>query len=220
MDGRQFKNSIFQEIERVAAALASAKRLEIIDVLSQGERSVDAIAHETDTSIANTSRHLQALRGAGLVRSRRQGQRVIYTIAGPDVVRTYQAIRTLAASVLLEIPRLADDFFADRDGLEPMTMPELSARIDAGDVVVIDVRPPSEFNAGHIAGAVNVPLPDLAARMSEIPAAVPVVAYCRGPYCVLAVEAVHELRLAGRDATRLDVGYPEWRSTGRPTKAG
>lgn len=215
--GREFKDAIFSQLERVAAAFASARRLEIIDLLAQGERPVESIATASGQSVANASRHLQVLRHAGLVTSRRDAQQVIYRLSDPAVVRGYQTLRVLAESRLAEVSQLAGAFFGEVDGAEPIGLDDLQARMGHGDVVVVDVRPEIEFAAGHIDGAVNIPLSGLAERMEELPHDVTVVAYCRGPYCVLAAEAVSRLRDVGYDAARLAAGYPEWQQTGRPT---
>lgn len=215
--GREFKDAMFTQLERVAAAFASSKRLEIVDLLAQGERPVESIASAAGQSVANTSRHLQILRHAGLVTSRREAQQVIYRLSDPVVVRGYQSLRVMAESLLAEVSQLAGAFFGEVDGAEPVSLDALQVRMSQQDVVVVDVRPEIEFAAGHIDGAVNIPLSGLAERIAELPHDVTVVAYCRGPYCVLAAEAVGRLRQAGYDALRLEAGYPEWQQSGKPT---
>ncbi len=216
MRGREFKDAMFTQLERVASALASAKRLEIIDVLAQAERCVEAIAAETGLSVANTSRHLQVLRNAGLLASRRDGQHVIYRLADPAVIEGYGALRSLAGSLVAEVNVLAQAFFGDVDGAQPVAIDDLVERIRTQDVIVIDVRPELEFVAGHIEGATNIPLAKLAARMAELPGDSTIVAYCRGPYCVLAAQAVRQLRQVGYHAAWLEVGFPEWQVAGLP----
>lgn len=220
MQGRDFKDAVYEQFSRVASAFASPKRLEIVDLLVQGPRSVDSIAQQTSMTVTNTSHHLQLLRNAGLVASTRDAQRVVYRIADPSVVDAYRALRQAAEARIAEVRQLAEAFFGEVDGVEPVDMDELLQRADGGDVVVIDVRPAEEFAAGHIAGAVSVPLADLSGRISELPAGATVVAYCRGPYCVLSAEAVRSLRAAGVPARRLPAGVEEWRQAGHRVEAG
>jgi rhodanese-related sulfurtransferase/DNA-binding transcriptional ArsR family regulator len=216
---REFKDAIYGQFARIAAAFGSPKRIEIIDVLAQGERNVETLAGETGLSIANTSRHLQVLKAAHVVASRKAGLQVFYRLADPLVLRGFRALRELAESRLAEIPRLVQDYFAGADGLEPIPSQELLRRARGREVVVLDVRPPEEYAAGHIKGAVSVPLHDLERRLAELPRSKRVVAYCRGPYCVLAAEAVRLLRKRGFKAVRLADGYPEWRDAGLPVAA-
>lgn len=220
MKGREFKDAIFQQFARVAAAFASPKRIEIIDVLAQGERSVERLASETGLSIANASRHLQVLKGAGLVAFRKSGLQVFYRLADPKVLAGYRTLTELAEERLAEVHRLVLDYYSGVDGLEAVGRAELIERAKSGEVVVIDVRPSEEFQAGHIAGALSIPLPALEKHLSEIPVDREVVAYCRGPYCVLAAEAVNLLRRRGYRASRLREGYPEWRDQGLPVETG
>ena len=220
MDGREFKDSIFEQFARVAASFGSPKRGEIVDLLAQGERTVESIASATGMSLANTSRHLQVLRNAGLVASRREGLHVTYRVADDSVVAGYRGLRTLAESRVGEIGRLAEAFFGQVDGAEPVEVDELLARSSAGEVVVVDVRPRVEFEAGHLPGALSIPLDELSHRLSELDPDSSVVAYCRGPYCVLAAQAVAQLRAAGLRAERLAAGPQDWRAAGLPLAVG
>lgn len=220
MDVREFKDSIFEQFARVAAAFGSPKRVEIVDLLAQGERTVESIASATGMTMANTSRHLQVLRNAGMVASRREGLYVTYRVADGSVVAGYRGLRTLAESRVSEIGRLAEAFFGQVDGAEPVGVDELLARSSAGEVVVVDVRPRVEFDAGHLPGALSIPLEELSHRLSELDPDTSVVAYCRGPYCVLAAQAVAQLRAAGLRAERLAAGPPDWRAAGLPLTVG
>jgi DNA-binding transcriptional ArsR family regulator len=213
------KDALFASFARVGRALANGHRVEIVDVLAQGERSVEAIAREIGQSIANTSQHLRVLAGAGLTQSRREGSRVIYRLAGEDVAELWQTLREVAARHLLEVEVLAAAYLGDRADIERVTAEELEARLAEGSVVVLDVRPGVEFDAGHIAGAASAPLHRLLDGNVEVSFEMPVIAYCRGPYCVYADDAVRFLRARGVDASRLDVGYPEWLRAGRPVAA-
>ncbi|HET7039610.1 MAG TPA: metalloregulator ArsR/SmtB family transcription factor [Gemmatimonadales bacterium] len=220
LSGRGFKDAVFLQFARIAAGFASPKRLELIDLLAQGERPVEALGREAGLTLANASRHLQVLKGAGLVESRRAGVQVVYRLADPLVLDGYRTLRTLARARLAEVGRLVSDFFANADGLEPVEPAELLRRTQTGEVVVIDVRPPEEYAAGHVAGALSFPLADLDRRLASLPRGKRIVAYCRGPYCVLAAEAVRLLRRRGREAVRLRDGYPEWRDAGLPVQSG
>jgi len=218
MKGREFKDAVFDQFARVASAFASPKRIEIIDVVAQGERTVERLAAETGLSVANTSRHLQVLKAAGLVASRKEGLQVFYRLSDPNVLAGYRVLRLLAEERLAELDRLVHDYFGSVDGMEPVGRTELLKRARNGKVIVVDVRPREEFEAGHIAGALSIPLSMLDKRLSEIPAECDIVAYCRGPYCVLAAEAVRLLRRRGYRAFRLQEGYPEWRDGGLPVE--
>lgn len=220
MRAREFKDAVFDQVARISSAFASPKRLELIDLLIQGERHVEALADLAGLSVANTSRHLQVLKAAHLVRTRKNGLRVYYRIADEDVGRGYRALLNLSEAHLAEMERLVGDYFADTDGLEPLQRDELLRRARSGEVVVIDVRPMEEYAAGHIEGALSIPLKDLDRRLADLPAGKHVVAYCRGPYCVLAAEAVRRLRGRGLEAARLEDGYPEWREAGLPVSVG
>lgn len=217
MGGESDKQELFEQFARVGRALASGPRLAMLDLLAQGERSVEQLAEAAGLSVANASQHLQVLRRAGLVATRREGPRVHYRPAGEDVVSLWLALRGVASSRLGDVERAARDYLGDE--VEAIGRDELAERLRAGEVVVIDVRPRVEFAAGHIQGARSVPLDELEARLSEIPEDAEVVAYCRGPYCVYAHEAVRVMRAAGRRARRLEDGWPEWRLAELPTAA-
>lgn len=217
-DKRDFKDRLYGEFARIGKAIASAHRLEILEVLAQGERTVESISSETGLSVANTSRHLQQLRQAQLVITRRDGLFVHYRLSGPEVVGLVLALRHTAEQHLAEVGRVVADFFGDRDSFEPVTADELSRRMTDGDVVVLDVRPAQEYAAGHIAGARSMPVSDMSNRLDELPRDREYIAYCRGPYCVYADEAVALLRANGRAAQRLTEGYPEWWLAGRPVR--
>jgi rhodanese-related sulfurtransferase len=217
---RAAKDALFDAFTQVAKALASGRRAEIVDVLAQGERSVDDLATEIDQSVANTSHHLQALARAGLVTTRREGTRVFYRLASDHVEELWSALRTVAAEHVAGIRDLADAYLGDRRGLETIGARELAARLRRGDVVVLDVRPEAEFQAGHIAGARSVPLHELRRQLKTIPKDTEVVAYCRGRYCAYADDAVRTLQRRGYHARRLEDGYPEWRRAHLPTAEG
>jgi rhodanese-related sulfurtransferase len=219
MKSREFKDATFDQLGRVASAFGSPKRIELIDVLAQGERNVESLAAETGLSVANTSRHLHVLKSSGLVLSRKAGLQVIYRISGPEVIEGYQVLRRIALSRIAELGRIVKEYFDEFDGMEPVGRQELLIRVLAGDVTVIDVRPIAEYRSGHIEGALSLPLDELDKRLAEIPQDRTVVAYCRGPYCVLAAEAVRLLRKRGRTALRLKEGYPEWLSAGLPVES-
>jgi rhodanese-related sulfurtransferase len=208
------KAALFDALASVAQALGSGRRAEIVDVLAQGERSVDEIAGEISQSVANTSQHLQVLARAGLVRPRREGTRVYYRLASDRVGELWAATRDVAVRHVAEVSVLADDYLGDRDAIELLSAEELQERLTRGDVVVLDVRPEPEYRAGHIAGARSAPLKTLVSL--KLPKRREIVAYCRGPYCVYADDAVRLLRERGLKARRLDVGYPEWQRAGRP----
>ncbi len=209
------KQALFEQLALVARALGSAGRLELLDFLAQRERTVETLATLSGLSVANTSKHLQQLRQVGLVKARREGLHVHYSMSGDDVLETVMALRNLAASRLAEVDRLVADYLTSKDGLEPVATAELMDRADAGLVTVLDVRPQEEYVQGHLPGAVNVPLSDLKVYMSRLPKDREVVAYCRGPWCVLSFEAVSLLRAEGYQARRLAGGLPEWRHEGR-----
>lgn len=220
MGNREAKDALFDAFGAVAKALASGRRAEIVDLLSQGPRSVDGIASEIDQSMANTSHHLQALAAGGLVRSTKDGTRVIYRLAGPKVLAMWRALREVASEHVGEVERLARDYLGDRQGLEPVPHVELARRLKRGDVVVLDVRPSAEFHSGHIAGARSIPIDELGRRLKEVPKSRQIVAYCRGRYCVFADEAVRALRRRGYRALRLEDGFTEWRDEGLPIATG
>jgi rhodanese-related sulfurtransferase/DNA-binding transcriptional ArsR family regulator len=215
---RAFKDRLYGQFARVGKALASPHRLELLELLAQGERTVDDLAHEVGMSMANASQHLQALRDAGLVESRKQGLFVRYRVADDSVVELSTAIRTVAERRLADLERVVRDHFGDRSDPEPVAMKELLARARSGKVVILDTRPAGEFAAGHIAGALSVPVDDLKRKLAELPKTKEFVAYCRGPYCVYADRAVEMLRESGRRARRLDGGFPEWKLAGLPVE--
>jgi rhodanese-related sulfurtransferase len=212
----QAKAALFDAIAVMGKAFASARRLELIDLLAQGPHSVDQLASASGQSSANTSQHLQALHAAGIVSRQREGTRVRYALAGDDVLGVWLALRDASAARLAEVERAASDYLGD--DVQAIGHGELVERLGRGDVVLVDVRPQEEFAAGHIAGARSIPLDELERRIAELPANREIVAYCRGPFCAYAHEAVRRLQVAGRSARRLRDGWPEWRlSEGRST---
>ena len=210
------KNALFEAIAVMGKAFASSRRLEMLDLLAQAPRTVDELAHASGQSTANTSQHLQALHAAGLVTRAREGTSVRYALAGEDVVALWLALRDLSVSQLAEVERAARDYLGEE--VDAVGRDELIARMREGDVVLVDVRPSEEFEAGHIKGAKSIPLAELEDRLAELPSDREVIAYCRGPFCAYAHQAVRELRAAGREARRLEEGWPEWRLAGRPRK--
>ena len=220
MGDRAAKEALFDGFAEVAKALGSGRRAEIIDVLAQGERHVEDLAHEIGQSVANTSFHLRALAGAGLVVTRRERTRIYYRLASERVGELWAALREVAGAHLEQLDDLAAAYLGDRDQLEQISREELARRLDEGGVVVIDVRPEAEYASGHIAGARSIPIDRLARQLRRLPDGVEVVAYCRGPYCVFADDAVRLLRRRGRTARRLEDGYPEWRGAELPVEIG
>jgi rhodanese-related sulfurtransferase len=212
------KAALFDALTSVAQALGSGRRAEIVDLLAQGERSVEEIANEIDQSVANTSQHLQVLARSGLVRTRREGTRIFYRLASERVADLWAAVRDVAVRHVAEVSVLADDYLGERDEVEQVSADELERRLARDEVVVLDVRPEPEYRAGHIAGARSAPLNQLAELLPKLPRRREIVAYCRGPYCVYADDAVRLLRERGLKARRLDVGYPEWRRAGLPVE--
>jgi rhodanese-related sulfurtransferase/biotin operon repressor len=212
------KARLYEAIGRVAAALGSAGRLQILEFVAQGERSVDTLAAMTGLSVANTSKHLQALRQAGLVSARKEGLRVYYSLAGDDVTALVAALRAVAEHRVADVELLLRLWLAHRDDLEPVPARELLERARKGLVTVLDVRPAEEFAAGHLPGAINVPLDKLESYLSKLPKRKEIVAYCRGPYCLMSFEAVEKLRKRGWQARRLQDGFPEWRAAGLPVE--
>jgi rhodanese-related sulfurtransferase/predicted transcriptional regulator len=213
-----FKYHIFVLFARVGKALASPKRLEIVDLLAQGERTVEEIARETAMSVASASQHLQALKAARMVEARREGLYMHYRLADEDVFRTWQAVRALAESRLSEVDRVVEAYLENRDALEAVDATELMERLSDEGVVVLDVRPEEEYRAGHIPGAISVPVDALEAALQTLPRDREIVAYCRGPYCVFSDEAVALLRSRGYRARRLRQGLPDWRAAGMPVE--
>ncbi|HID81215.1 MAG TPA: metalloregulator ArsR/SmtB family transcription factor [Chromatiales bacterium] len=219
MSEGNFKHDLFNQFARIAKALANGNRLELIEYLDQGERSVDALAKVSGLSVANTSQHLQQLRQAGLVMTRKEGQKVYYRLSSPDVTELLAALRITAERNLAEVDRLINTYLTVKDDLEPVPAKELLQRAREGLITVLDVRPAEEYRAGHIPGAINVPLTELEGHLNDLPADKEVVAYCRGPHCILSFEAVDLLRNCGVTARRLDGGLPEWRQEGLPVES-
>lgn len=214
------KRDLYESIAKVAQALASGNRLQLLEFMAQGERSVDALAAMAGVTVANASQHLQALRRAGLVAARKDGQRVYYRVAGDDVVRLYDHLRVVAESRLAEVRQLVDEFLGDRQALEAVPADELLARAKSGLITVLDVRPAEEYAAGHLPGAINVPAEKLEDYLAKLPKKREIVAYCRGPYCLMSFEAVAALRKRGWKARRLEEGFPEWKAAGLPVESG
>ncbi len=218
MSSQSWKYNVFNELARVSKAISSGRRLELLEFLAQSERRVDQLAQMTGLSVANTSQHLQHLLRVGLVKNRKEGLFVFYRIAGDGVVRFISALREVAENNLVEVQHLVRSYLSERDALEPVPAKDLLERVRNGLVTVIDVRPPEEFAAGHIRGAINVPLAELEKRLHQLPRSQEIIAYCRGPYCLLSVDAVGKLRSKGYAARRLEEGYPEWKSSGFPVE--
>jgi rhodanese-related sulfurtransferase/biotin operon repressor len=212
------KRDLFQQLARIGTALSSGTRLEFIELLAQGERSVDQLATLTGVSVANTSQHLQKLRQAGLVIGRKEGQFVFYRLAGDEVVRLLAALGKVGEAHVAEVERIVRLYLASRDEMEPVPARELLDRVRKGLVTVLDVRPPEEFAASHVPGAVNIPIRELEKRLGELPKRKEVIAYCRGPYCLMSYDAVELLRKRGMKARRLEDGLPEWRVAGLPVE--
>lgn len=216
MTKQAFKAELFEEFARIGKALSSGRRLELLELLAQGERAVENLAAETGMSIANTSQHLQVLRGAHLVVVRRQGTYARYRLSDENVLRLWLNLRDVGETHLSEIERVVESFFKDRKGMEATTCEDLLKQMEAGTVVVLDVRPDEEYQASHIEGARSIPVSELEMRLKEIPRKKVIVAYCRGPYCVFADDAVKALRERGFRATRLTQGFPDWKLRGFP----
>lgn len=218
MSTQNFKHDLFNQFARVAKAMSSGFRLELLEFLDQGERSVDALAQVSGLTVANTSQHLQQLRQAGLVANRKEGHKVFYRLSGGDVSALLGSLREVAERRLADVDRLVDDYLKVKDNLEPVPAAQLLERVRDGLVTVLDVRPPEEYAAGHLPGAINIPLMDLQKHLHELDPSREIVAYCRGPHCVLAFDAVSRLRDKGMVASRLDGGLPEWRLEGLPVE--
>ncbi len=219
MKGREFKDAVFEQFARIAYAFSSPKRLEVIDVLAQGERDVDSLTKQTSMTIANTSRHLQILKNARLVESRREGVRIYYRLADKDVFKCWKFLQSLAEKRLSEIKEITQAYLKDRECLDSISLGELWERIQKKDIIVLDVRPSVEYKKAHISGSISIPLQELKNRLNEIPRDKEVVAYCRGPYCVLSPEAIVLLNKAGYHALRLNDGLPEWQNAGFPVES-
>jgi DNA-binding transcriptional ArsR family regulator len=217
---RAFKDRLYGQFARIGKALSSPHRLEILELLAQGERTVESLAVEVGLSVANASQHLQGLREAGLVESRKQGLYVHYRLADDAVLELSRSLRIVAERRLADLDRLVRDHFGDRSDPEPVGMDELIDRARSGRVVILDARPAGEYASGHIAGAISVPVDEMQMRLAKLPKGKEYVAYCRGPYCIYADRAVEVLRKSGRKARRLLDGYPEWKTAGLPVERG
>ena len=218
--GRRFKNAIYEQFARVSKAMASAHRVELVELLSQGPRTVEVLARLADMTLANTSAHLKVLRGAGLVESTKDGLYVTYRLADGSVAALLLATRQVAEARLAEVAKVTRDFLAENAQLEEVDEAALRTRVRRGEVTLLDVRPPEEYAAGHIPGALSVPLPELARQLAKLPKRQEVVAYCRGPYCVMAIEAVRQLRAMGFKAVRLEEGVLDWAALGHAVERG
>ena len=214
------KRALYAQFAAVARAMAHAHRLELLELVAQGERSVEALAQHTGLSIANTSQHLQQLRRAGLVTARRDGKYVLYQLADDSILDLLSALQRVAEKNVAEVDRIIRTYFHERDNLEPVPRAELTRRIKQGLVTVLDVRPEDEFALSHLPGAINVPLRQLKRQLSKLDRKTEIIAYCRGPYCVLSFEAVAQLRKLGFKARRLEDGLPEWKAAGLPVEMG
>jgi rhodanese-related sulfurtransferase/DNA-binding transcriptional ArsR family regulator len=214
MVNRELRSHLYEQFSRMGKAISSPRRLELLEILAQGERTVDALARETALSVANASHHLLALKDAGLVEADKRGLHVYYRLVDHEVFDLVRLLRVLSERHLAAVDRIVRNHFVTRDSLEPVSREELLERAQTGTVLVLDVRPAEEFRSGHVPGAVSIPLAELQRRIGELPADVEIVAYCRGPYCLLAFEAVDVLRRRGLSARRLRDGFPEWRAAG------
>ena len=219
-----FKHDLFAQFARVGKALSNGNRLELLEFLAQGERSVEQLSKVAGLTVANTSQHLQQLRHAGMVTCRKEGLKVYYSISGDDVIKLLDALRAVAERHVTDVQHLVNTYLTVKDDLEPIPRTELLERVKDGLVTVLDVRPPEEYAAGHVPGAVNIPLQELEQRLEELENQEgenrEIVAYCRGPHCVLAFDAVAHLRERGINARRLEDGYPEWKTAGLPVEKG
>ena len=217
---RAFKDAIYEQFARIGKALSSPRRLELLDLLCQGERTVEVLAKLANLTVANASQHVRVLRAARLVEAEKRGVFVSYRLADTTVCDLYRAMRELAESRLAEVEQITRRFMEGREGMEPVDRESLLERAQAAEVTVLDVRPVEEYRAGHIPGAISIPLQELERRLSELPRDQEIVAYCRGPYCVLAIRAVEALRSKGFRAVRLEDGVPDWRARGYPVAVG
>lgn len=218
MSTGNFKHDLFNQFARVAKALSNGYRLELLEFLAQGERSVDALSQVSGLTVANTSQHLQQLRQAGLVSNRKEGHKVYYRLSGSDVAALLGSLRDVAERRVADVNRLVEDYLMVKDSLEPIPASDLLARVRDGLVTVLDVRPAEEYASGHLPGALNIPLAELEKHLDELDPTQEIVAYCRGPHCVLAFDAVAKLREQGINARRLDGGLPEWELEGLPVE--
>ena len=220
MSSGTFKHDLFAQFARVGKSLGSGNRLELLEYIAQGERSVDELARVSGLTVANTSQHLQQLRQAGLVSCRKDGLNVFYKLSGDDVIVLLDALRTVAERHVADVEKLVNTYLTVKDELEPLPRQELLERVRDGLVTVLDVRPAEEYAAGHVSGAINVPLGELEKYLEDFNAEQEIVAYCRGPHCVLAFDAVASLRRKGLKARRLEDGFPEWKTAGLPVETG
>ena len=218
MSSGRFKHDLFAQFARVGKALGNGNRLELLEFIAQAERSVEELATIAGLTVANTSQHLQHLRQAGLVTTRKVGLKVFYSISGDDVITMFDALRVVAERHVADVDRLVNTYLTVKDSLEPIPRKELIERVRDNLVTVLDVRPAEEFNAGHVPGAINIPLSELEQRLDELGHKKEVVAYCRGPHCILAFDAVAQLREKGLKARRMEDGYPEWKTAGLPVE--
>jgi rhodanese-related sulfurtransferase/DNA-binding HxlR family transcriptional regulator len=218
MSSQNLKQQIYSQVARVGKVVSHGHRLELLEYLAQGERTVEVLAKLTGLSVANASQHLRVMRQSGLVTPRKDGLYVYYSLADDEIVRLLTSMRKLAETHLADVDRLVRAYLTVKDDLEPIPRRELLARARKGIVTVLDVRPPEEYASGHVPGAVNVPLKELAKRLKDLPQGQEIVAYCRGPHCVLAFEAVAQLREKGFQARRMEDGFPEWREAGMPVE--
>ena len=216
MSSNHFKQDLFTQFARVGKAMSNGDRLELLEFIAQGERSVDELAKVSGLSVANTSQHLQQLRQAGLITCTKRGLKVFYRLSGDDVIDLFNSLRNVAERHLADVQQLVNTFLTVKDDLEPIPATELLDRVKDGLVTVLDVRPPEEYQSGHVPGAINVPLSELKEHLSQLDTKQEVVAYCRGPHCVLAFDAVEQLRKKGITAHRMEDGFPEWKSAGLP----
>lgn len=218
MKTNTFKSDLFTQFARVGKALSNANRLELLEFLAQGSRSVESLANVTKLSIANTSQHLQQLRQSGLVTSRKEGLRVYYSLSGDDVIALLDSLRDVAQRHLSDVDKLVNTYLTEKDNLDPIPAAELLEMAKQDLVTVLDVRPPEEFNAGHVEGAINIPIDELEQHLQKLDPSQEIVAYCRGPHCILAFDAVAQLRAKGFQARRLENGFPEWKVAGLPVE--
>lgn len=218
MNKREFKDRVYGELARVTKSMANPHRLEIIELLAQGEFSVEQIAEQTNLPVANASQHLQVLKVAQLVDINRQGNFIYYRLANTNVFKAWKALRELGVERIAAIEKLVKDFRQSKFKIESITIEALIQRLESGKVTILDVRPAKEFNKGHIANAISIPIDELKERMSELPKRTEIIAYCRGPFCVYADEAVAVLNKAGYKATRLEEGFPDWSLMGLPVE--
>ncbi len=218
MSTTNFKHDLFTQFSRVGKAMSNANRLELLEFIAQGERSVDELSKVSGLTVANTSQHLQQLRQSGLIHYRKEGLKVYYSLSGDDVITLLDALRAVAENHIAEVEKMVNTYLTVKDSLEPIPREELLERARDGLITVLDVRPAEEYAAGHVPGAINISLNELEERLEEFDEKQEIVAYCRGPHCVLAFDAVAKLREKGLKARRLEDGYPEWKTAGLPTE--